>query len=81
MEYLSGARGAKVYRAAFLLAAALGAAVPTEAVWMFCDLCNGLMAIPNFLVLFALSGETARLTSAYFFPASEAVSRGRRMQK
>ena len=34
--------------------------------WDIADTFNGLMAIPNFIALFALSGVVAKLTRDYF---------------
>ena len=48
-------------RSAFSHEAGLGSASLDVA-----DTFNGLMAIPNFISLFALSGIVAKLTKAYF---------------
>ena len=36
------------------------------AVWTIADIFNGLMAIPNIIALFALSGVIVKDTRAYF---------------
>ena len=36
------------------------------AVWTIADIFNGLMAIPNIIALFALSGIVAKETREYF---------------
>ena len=36
------------------------------AVWTIADIFNGLMALPNIIALFALSGIVARETKEYF---------------
>ena len=36
------------------------------AVWTIADIFNGLMAIPNMIALFALSGVVARETKEFF---------------
>ena len=36
------------------------------AVWTIADIFNGLMAIPNVIALFALSGVIAKETKEYF---------------
>jgi AGCS family alanine or glycine:cation symporter len=40
--------------------------VPVAAVWDFADIMNGLMAVPNLIALFALSGVIAAKTKSYF---------------
>ena len=37
-----------------------------SAVWTIADIFNGLMAVPNIIALFALSGVVTRETRAYF---------------
>ena len=37
-----------------------------SAVWGIADIFNGLMAIPNIIALFALSGVVAKETKDYF---------------
>ena len=37
-----------------------------SAVWTIADIFNGLMAIPNIIALFALSGVVAKETRDYF---------------
>lgn len=44
----------------------LGTTTSLEVVWNLADTFNGLMAIPNFIALFALSGVVAKLTKEYF---------------
>jgi AGCS family alanine or glycine:cation symporter len=39
---------------------------PIDIVWDIADTFNGLMAIPNFVALFALSGVVAKLTKEHF---------------
>ena len=58
--YLSGGRGLGLYRAAFALAALLGVETRPEAVFLFSDVCNALMCIPNLLCLLLLSGTVVR---------------------
>ena len=64
-EYLFGTRRILVYRLAFALAAAWGAAAELEAVFCFSDICNALMCVPNLLCLLLLSGLTARELEAF----------------
>jgi hypothetical protein len=44
----------------------IGCVSPIDIVWNIADTFNGLMAIPNFIALFALSGVVAKLTKEYF---------------
>ena len=37
-----------------------------KAVWTIADIFNGLMAIPNMIALFVLSGIAAKETKAFF---------------
>lgn len=65
-QWLLGDRAARLYRLLFSAAAAVGAAAPAAQIWAAADTCNALMAIPNFIALFALSGTVTRLTRDYF---------------
>ncbi|EOS65948.1 sodium:alanine symporter family protein [Oscillibacter sp. 1-3] len=64
-EYLFGTQRVLLYRLAFVLAAAWGAAAELEAVFRFSDICNALMCLPNLLCLLLLSGLTARELEAF----------------
>ena len=44
----------------------VGATTSLNLAWDVADTFNGLMAIPNFIALFALSGVVAKLTKDYF---------------
>ena len=66
VEYLLGSKVAKVYQVIFSLIIILGTTTSLEIVWNLADTFNGLMAIPNFIALFALSGVVANLTKEYF---------------
>ena len=65
-EYLFGLKASKVYQLLFILMIVVGATVSLDVVWDVADTFNGLMAIPNFIALFALSGVVAKLTREYF---------------
>lgn len=54
----------------------LGAAVDTESVWLVSELFNGLMAIPNLIVLAALTSELARLTNEYEYKIGSFAAKG-----
>ena len=66
VEYLFGLKATKVYQLIFICMVVVGATVSLDVVWDVADTFNGLMAIPNFISLFALSGIVAKLTKAYF---------------
>lgn len=66
VEYLFGTNAAKPYQIIFIIMVVIGATMSLDAVWNMADTFNGLMAIPNFIALFALSGVVAKETKAYF---------------
>ena len=59
VRFLWGENAAAPYRLCFSLAITVGCLVSLRTVWAAADLLNGLMAIPNFIALFALSGKAA----------------------
>lgn len=65
-QYLFGTKPTKLYQAAFIIVIVIGATIPLSLVWDIADTLNGLMAIPNFVALFALSGVVVKLTRDYF---------------
>lgn len=67
LEYLAGShKPVKIYRYFYILAVAIGPYMTVSAVWNIADICNGLMAFPNLIALFALSGIVGKETKAYF---------------
>jgi len=66
VEYLFGMKAGKVYQLIFIPMVIVGATTSLDIVWDLADTFNGLMAIPNFIALFALSGTVAKLTKEYF---------------
>lgn len=60
VRFLWGEKAAALYRLCFSLAITVGCLVSLRTVWAAADLLNGLMAIPNFIALFALSGKAAK---------------------
>ena len=66
VEYLFGVRSVFPYRLLWILAVLIGAVWKSDAVWNFCDLMNGLMALPNLASLLLLSGVIAAETRRYF---------------
>ncbi len=66
VEYLFGVKVSKVYQVIFSVMIIVGTTTSLEVVWNLADTFNGLMAIPNFVALFALSGVVAKLTKEHF---------------
>lgn len=60
VRFLWGEKAAAPYRLCFSLAITVGCLVSLRTVWAAADLLNGLMAIPNFIALFTLSGKAAK---------------------
>lgn len=67
LEYLSGGnmKHVKVYRWIYILAVFIGPYMTVSAVWTIADIFNGLMAIPNMIALFALSGVVVKETKDF----------------
>ena len=66
VQYLFGHKGIHVFQVVFIVVVVVGCVSPLEFVWDVADTFNGLMAIPNFVGLFALSGVVAAETRKYF---------------
>ncbi len=68
LEYLTNGnlKTVKVYRWLYILAVFIGPYMTVSAVWTIADIFNGLMAIPNMIALFALSGVVAKETRDFF---------------
>lgn len=65
LEYLIGERAVRPYRVLFVIAVFVGAVRSLDFVWLFSDVMNGLMALPNLVGLLLLSGLLARETRAF----------------
>lgn len=74
LEYLSGGnmKHVKVYRWIYILAVFIGPYMTVSAVWTIADIFNGLMAIPNMIALFVLSGVVVKETKDFFRRHNEA---------
>lgn len=59
-EYLSGNRLLVGYRVLFSVAALVGSVSSLNTVFLFSDICNALMCMPNLICLLLLSGEFRR---------------------
>jgi len=68
LEYLSGGnmKYVKIFRWIYILAVFIGPYMTVSAVWTIADIFNGLMAIPNMIAIFALSGVVAKETRDFF---------------
>jgi AGCS family alanine or glycine:cation symporter len=66
IEYLLGVRAVVPYRWLWVAVVFIGTIWKSDAVWNFSDMMNGLMAIPNLVVLILLSGVIASETRRYF---------------
>lgn len=68
LEYLTGGnkKHLKIYRWLYIIAVFIGPYMTVSAVWTIADIFNGMMAIPNMIALFALSGVVAKETKAFF---------------
>ena len=51
----------------YSLVAILGATVDLGLLWNIAETFNGLMAVPNFIALIALSPVVIKMTKEYFF--------------
>lgn len=68
LEYLSkgNKKAVKAFRYLYILAVFIGPYMTVSEVWTIADIFNGLMAIPNMIALFALSGIVAKETHSFF---------------
>ena len=68
LEYLTGGKTKTIlaYRWLYILAVFIGPYMTVQAVWTIADIFNGLMAIPNMIAIFALSGVVVKETKQFF---------------
>lgn len=68
LEYLTGGKvkSLKLYRWLYIIAVFIGPYMTVSAVWTIADIFNGMMAFPNMIALFALSGVIAKETKDFF---------------
>lgn len=68
LEYLTNGKMGVVkgYRWVYIVAVFIGPYMTVSAVWTIADIFNGLMALPNMIALFALSGLVAKGTKEFF---------------
>jgi AGCS family alanine or glycine:cation symporter len=67
VEYLFGKRAITPYRLLWVAAVFVGSVASLPFVWDFADAMNALMALPNLVALFALSGVIVRETREYLW--------------
>ncbi len=68
LEYLTNGKmqPVLVFRWLYIIAVFIGPYMTISAVWVIADIFNGIMALPNMIALFALSGVIARETRDFF---------------
>ncbi len=65
-EFITSAKLVKPFYVVYSLVCILGATVDLGLIWGISDTCNGLMAIPNLIALFLLSGVLVKLIKEHF---------------
>ncbi|MAJ90877.1 MAG: sodium:alanine symporter family protein [Legionellales bacterium] len=65
-SYLFGIKIIFLYRFFWIIATFIGAVIKLELVWIFADIANGLMALPNLIALLLLSPVIFIKTKHYF---------------
>lgn len=66
VEFIFGEKVIKPFMVAYSLIAIVGATADLGLIWGISDTCNGLMAIPNLIALFLLSGTVVKLVKEHF---------------
>lgn len=66
VEFLFSTKAIKPFMVVYSLVAIVGATQDLGLIWSISDTCNGLMAIPNLIAVFLLSGTVVRLVKEYF---------------
>lgn len=66
IEFLFSEKTIKPFMVVYSLVAILGATIDLGLLWSIAETFNGLMAIPNLIALFLLSGTVVRLVKEYF---------------
>lgn len=66
IEFLFSSKVIKPFMILYSLVAILGATVDLGLLWSIAETFNGLMAIPNLIALFLLSGTVVKLVKEYF---------------
>ena len=71
IEFLFSEKVIKPFMVAYSLVAILGATANLGLMWSIAETFNGLMAIPNLIALFLLSGTVVKLVKEYFVSGEE----------
>ena len=66
IEFLGGVKVIRPFMVVYSLIAIIGATVDLDLIWGIADTFNGLMAIPNLIAVFLLSGTVFGLVKEYF---------------
>lgn len=66
IEFLLGSRSNMPFMVLYSLTAIVGATMNLGLMWSIAETFNGLMAIPNLIAVFLLSGVVVKLTKEYF---------------
>lgn len=66
LEYLVGSKSIKLFTVIYGLFPIIGATADLSLIWGISDTFNGMMAIPNLIALFLLSGTFMKLVKEYF---------------
>ncbi len=66
MEFLSSHKWVKPFMVVYSLVAIIGATIELDLLWSIAETFNGLMAIPNLIALFLLSGTVVKLVKEYY---------------
>lgn len=66
VEFIFTIKAVKPFMIIYSLVAIVGATMDLGLIWGIADTCNGLMAIPNLVALFLLSGTVVQMTRKYF---------------
>lgn len=65
LEFIIGSKANTIFMVLYSLVAIPGAILNLDLLWGIADTCNGLMAIPNLIALFLLSGTLVKLIRDY----------------
>ena len=66
VEFLLGTKANKPFMVLYALVAIVGATMELGLMWNIAETFNGLMAIPNLIAVFLLSGVVVKLVKEYF---------------
>ncbi|TDC27429.1 sodium:alanine symporter family protein [Streptomyces sp. 8K308] len=75
VESLWGVRAITPYRVLFVLMVYVGSVTDLQTVWLFSDVANGLMALPNLIGLVILAPLVVRETRAYLRDPEREIAR------